>query len=80
MARIPRCCGRGKPPAGVAPIKPLGWEPPYAVGVALKRQQTKDKKKKRKRKRKKERQKEKRKQTHMHLYNLKYFILYMNNV
>jgi len=30
--------------AAVAPIGPLAWEPPYAAGVALKRQ--KDKKKK----------------------------------
>ena len=33
-------------PAAVAPIGPLAWEPPYAVGVALKRQNTKKKKKK----------------------------------
>ena len=25
-------------PAAVAPIGPLDWEPPYAAGVALKRQ------------------------------------------
>ena len=25
-------------PAATAPIRPLAWEPPYAVGVALKRQ------------------------------------------
>ena len=25
-------------PVATAPIRPLGWEPPYAVGVALKRQ------------------------------------------
>ena len=25
-------------PAAVTPIRPLAWEPPYAVGVALKRQ------------------------------------------
>ena len=31
-------------PAAVALIKPLAWEPPYAVGTALKK--TKDKKKK----------------------------------
>ena len=30
--------------AAVAPIGPLAWEPPYAVGVALKRQKTKTKK------------------------------------
>ena len=28
MARIPRCCG-------AAPIRPLAWEPPHAVGAAL---------------------------------------------
>ena len=33
--------------AAAAPIGPLAWEPPYAVGAALKRQKTKDKKKKR---------------------------------
>jgi len=26
--------------AAVAPIQPLAWEPPYAIGVALKRQKT----------------------------------------
>ena len=34
-------------PAAVAPIQPLAWEPPYAIGVALKTQKTKKKKKKR---------------------------------
>ena len=28
-------------PAAMAPIRPLAWEPPYAVGVALKKK-TKD--------------------------------------
>ena len=28
--------------AGIAPIRPLTWEPPYAIGVALKKK-TKDK-------------------------------------
>ena len=28
-------------PVAVAPIRPLAWEPPYAVDVALKRQKTK---------------------------------------
>ena len=28
-------------PAAVAPIRPLAWEPPHAVGEALKRQKTK---------------------------------------
>ena len=36
--------------AAVAPIRPLAWEPPYASGVALKRQKTKKKKKKKERK------------------------------
>ena len=27
--------------AAVAPIRPLGWEPPYAAGVVLKRQKNK---------------------------------------
>ena len=30
-------------PAATAPIQPLAWEPPYAVGAALKRQKTKNK-------------------------------------
>ena len=30
-------------PAAVAPIRPLAWEPPYAAGMALKRQKTKNK-------------------------------------
>jgi len=33
-------------PAAVTLIRPLAWEPPYAVGAALKRQKTKKKKKK----------------------------------
>ena len=28
-------------PAAIAPIGPLAWEPPYAAGVALKRQKEK---------------------------------------
>ena len=32
-------------PAATALTGPLAWEPPYAVGVALKRQKTKKKKK-----------------------------------
>ena len=35
-------------PAATALMRPLAWHPPYAVGVALKRQTTKRKKKKRK--------------------------------
>ena len=30
-------------PAATAPIRPLAWKPPYAAGVALKRQKTKRK-------------------------------------
>ena len=29
-------------PAAVAPISPLAWEPPHAVGAALKRQKIKE--------------------------------------
>ena len=47
-------------PAAVALIRPLAWEPPYAVDVALKTQKD-QKKKKKKKKRKKERKKEKQK-------------------
>ena len=28
-------------PAAVAPIRPLAWEPPYALGVALKKKNKK---------------------------------------
>ena len=31
-------------PAAVAPIQPQDWEPPYAMGVALKRQKNQKKK------------------------------------
>ena len=37
-------------PAAVAPIRPVAWEPPYAKGEALKRQDKKKKKKKKKEK------------------------------
>ena len=30
-------------PAATAPIRPLVWKPPYAAGVALKRQKTEEK-------------------------------------
>ena len=30
-------------PEATAPVRPLAWEPPYAMGVALKRQKTKNK-------------------------------------
>ena len=33
-------------PAATAPIRPLAWEPPYAMGMALKRQKTKRKRNK----------------------------------
>ena len=44
--RIWCCCELWQRLAATAPIRPLAWEPAYAVGVALKRQQTKDQKKK----------------------------------
>ena len=31
-------------PAAIAPDRPLAWEPPYAMGLALKRQKTKENK------------------------------------
>jgi len=31
-------------PAAPAPIRPLAWEPPYAVSVALKSKKTKERK------------------------------------
>ena len=37
-------------PAAEALIRPLAWEPPYALGVALKKKDLKKKKKERKRK------------------------------
>ena len=33
-------------PAAAAPIRPLAWEPPYAMGAAIKRKKKKKKKKK----------------------------------
>jgi len=39
-------------PEAVAPIRPLGWEPPYAAGAALKKKKTKDEKKRKKEKKK----------------------------
>ena len=36
--RIQRCCELWCRPAAVAPSRPLAWEPPYAVGAALKKQ------------------------------------------
>ena len=41
LAQIPCCCGCGVGQAAVAPIRPLAWEPPYAVGVALKKTERK---------------------------------------
>ena len=40
-------------PAAEAPIRPLAWEPPYATGVALKRQKKKKKEKRKKVKKRK---------------------------
>ena len=41
--------------AAVAPGRPLAWEPPCVIGVALKGQKTKDKKKKKKKRRRRRR-------------------------
>ena len=38
-------------PAATALIRPLAWEPPYAKGMALKRQKKKKKKKKKRKER-----------------------------
>ena len=40
-------------PEATAPIRPLAWEPPYVVGVALKRQKKKKKERKKEKKEKK---------------------------
>ena len=40
MAQIWRCCGWCKPEA-TAVIQPLAWEPPYAMGAALKKKKKK---------------------------------------
>ena len=37
-------------PAAVAPIRPLTWEPPYAVGATLKSEKKKKKKERKKKK------------------------------
>ena len=50
MAQILHGCGCGVGPAAVAPIRPLVWELPYAVGAALKKQKKKKKRKKKKKK------------------------------
>ena len=43
--RIRRCGELWCRPEATLSIRPLAWEPPYAVGAALKRQKTKDKNK-----------------------------------
>ena len=40
-AWIWHCCGSGWSPAAKAQIQPLAWEPPYVMGMALKRQKKK---------------------------------------
>ena len=40
--RIRHCCELWRRPAVVALIQPLAWQPPYALGAALKRQQKKN--------------------------------------
>ena len=54
-------------PMATAPIRPLAWEPPYASGVALKRQ--KDKKKKKKKKERKKRKEKKDTQIFPYFHN-----------
>ena len=44
--------------AATAPIQPLAWEPPYAMGAVLKRQKTKQKQTKKKPDKHKKREKE----------------------
>ena len=46
--RIQCCCELWCRPAATAPNGPLGWEPPYATGVALKTKQNKTKQTKKK--------------------------------
>ena len=57
-------------PASIALIRPLAWEPPYAVSVTLK-----NKKKKKKTKKKKKKEKKGRKWT----YNVSRFVYFMWN-
>ena len=48
LSSDPRLLWLWRRPVATAPVQPLAWEPPYAVGVALK-----DNKKKKEKKRKK---------------------------
>ena len=52
LAWIGHCCGCGGVgrPAAIAPIRPLAWERPYAMGAALKRQKRKRKEKRKEKK------------------------------
>ena len=46
-AQIPHCCGSlWCRPVATAPIRPLAWEPPYAMGTVLEKAKRKKKKKK----------------------------------
>ena len=45
VLRIWRCCELWCRPVAIAPIGPLAWEPPYAAGVALKKDKRQKKKK-----------------------------------
>ena len=47
-------------PVATAPIRPLAWEPPHAVRVALERQKDKRRRRRRRRKKKKEEEEEER--------------------
>ena len=46
MAQIWCCCGSGVGRQPTALIRPLAWEPPYAVAAALEKTKKKKKKKK----------------------------------
>ena len=45
MAQIPCCCGCGVGLAATALIRPIAWEPPYAMGMALEKGKKTNKKK-----------------------------------
>ena len=46
MAQILHCCGSSVGLAATALVRPLAWEPPYAVGAALEKGRKTGKKKK----------------------------------
>ena len=52
--RIQLCCELWCRPAATARMRPLAWEPPYAVGAALKNKKKQKKKEKKRKKGRKE--------------------------